>query len=107
MFDEYYWRTGRNGKIVFAFPFKVESWSLELEFDRPVTKLQVYTGVVKADKKDAKKFTIGNRDYNSEYRQGEEASLGFQVQFQQEVGPPKAMALAVNGQPLCCKQMTH
>ena len=98
-FDDHYWLTGRNGKVEFNFPTSVTEWTIVIGFDKDVTGLEFWNGHV--TKLSSKSFQVTNKGHNAIHEVGDQVSLGFQVEFEADVGFPDVVSLSINGSPLC------
>lgn len=79
----------------------INKWTIDIEFDKDVTGLTFWNGNTKEI--NSKMYQVKNRGHNRKFADGEEVTLGFQVQFATDVGPPEIIRLSINDVELCSK----
>jgi len=98
------WETGATGSIRIkrgkqdAF---TSDWEVDMVFDKPLSNLEVYNGVV--DQSSGSKFKVTGTSWNARLAPGEDVKINFKATFEPNELAPSLTGLVVNGKYHDCK----
>jgi len=93
------WQVGYDATLVFTVDHKVSSWTVHLEFDRPLGGLDCY--IAQASTSDSIHWDISSFDWDGPQDVGDQLEIGFQVHFSGD--PPDLIYADFDGpdHPIC------
>ena len=89
------WQQGQQGSLDLTFPQAVSSWEIEVQFDKPLDRLDFYEGQV--TKIDATTYRISNKNYNGQQAAGNSLKLGWQAAFSTSDMPAQMISASFIG----------
>ena len=79
----------------------VKDWEVDMIFDKPVDKMEIYNAVV--DTESGNKFRITPESWNTRFATGDEVTINFKASFKQSEEKPELSSIVVNGKYHDCK----
>jgi len=98
------WETGASGAIRIKRGKQdalVKDWEVDMIFDKPVDKMEIYNAVV--DTESGNKFRITPESWNTRFATGDEVTINFKASFKQSESKPELNSIVVNGKYHDCK----
>jgi len=92
------WETGSSGAIRIKRGKQAavdQSWEVDMVFDKPVNKLEIYNGVTETTS--GIKFKVTPTAWNTRLAAGEDVTINFKATFESGESKPKLAGLVVNG----------
>ena len=86
----HHWNQGQNGFVDISFPVAVTEWQIKVQFDRDLSDLQFYNGIV--TRIDSKTFLIKNKNFNGVQKAGAIVSSEWQAAFANSATPAQMVA---------------
>merc|ERR1712156_46457 len=98
------WETGATGSIRIKRGKQdalTSDWEVDMVFDKPLSNLEVYNGVV--DQPSGSKFKVTGTSWNARLAPGEDVKINFKATFEPNELAPSLTGLVVNGKYHDCK----
>jgi len=92
------WETGSSGAIRIKRGKQAaadQSWEVDMVFDKPINKLEIYNGV--SDMTSGSKFKVTPTAWNTRLAAGEDVTVNFKATYESADSKPKLTGLVVNG----------
>ena len=92
------WNVGQTGRLKVIVPQDMDTWVIELNFDKPVNSIEAYQGV--AENCDGTKCTFSNENWNGAQQAGHLLELTYQIQYDTD-SYPQLTSASINGVQFC------